>query len=69
MSDYHHYALGLMEAQQAFDEAQIKAKAMLIADAAMAAIDDRMSLQGMDWEQLHQQISNKVNDVLLEKGQ
>ena len=69
MSDYHHYALGLYEAQQAFDEAQIKAKAMLIADAAMAAIDDRMSLQGMDWEQLHQQISNKVNDVLLEKGQ
>ena len=69
MSDYHHYALGLYEAQQAFDEAQIKAQAMLIADAAMAAIDDRMSLQGMDWEQLHQQISNKVNDVLLEKGQ
>ena len=66
MSDHHH-RLALYERQQALEEAQIKRKAKAIADAAMAAVDDRMSLQGKDWEQLHKEISNRINDILWSK--
>ena len=66
MSDHHH-RLALYERQQALEEAEIKEKAMAIADAAMAAVDDRLDLRGKDWEQLHKQIKDHVNDILWSK--
>ena len=68
MSDHHH-RLALYERQQALEEAQIKEKAMAIADAAMAAVDAQLDLRGQDWEQLHKQISNHVNDILWSKSE
>ena len=68
MSDHHH-RLALYERQQALEEAEIKKQAMAIADAAMAAVDAQLDLQGQDWERLHRQISNHVNDILWSKGE
>ena len=68
MSDHHH-RLALHERQQALEEAQIKEQAMAIADAAMAAVDAQLDLRGQDWEQLHKEISNQVNDILWSKSE
>ena len=63
MSDHHH-RLALYERQQALEEAEIKEKAMAIADAAMNAIDDQLDLRGKDWELMHQEITNRAMDAL-----
>ena len=68
MSDHHH-RLALYERQQALEEAEIKKQAMAIADAAMAAVDAQLDLQGQDWERLHRQISNRINDILWSKSE
>ena len=63
MSDHHH-RLALYERQQALEEAEIKEKAMAIADAAMNAIDDQLDLRGKDWELMHKEITNRAMDAL-----
>ena len=64
MSDFHHYSLGMHEQQEALSDAQVKEKALEIADAALEAICEKLDLKGQDWELMHKEITNRAMDAL-----